>query len=269
MARSKMTPKPGRIDLPAHDVEACRATDARPRLRCARGPLSPVRTTQAAAPSPNSAVATMLALVSWSMRKAAVQISIATRSTVEPGRARARRSAIARPETPPAQPSPNTGTRSTSDAEAHAAGNPRLEAGRGDAGRGDGDDGVDVARLAAGVGQRAARRVDEQSPARPRGRRRCAPASRDRRNTSRAASPCSACGCRRSRTPAPCARRRRSGGRRCGAPPPRHRTAAGDAAARHGRGRAAPRIGPVRSTSASFEWRDCPILGRNGACYQP
>ena len=57
----------------------------------------------------------MLALVSWSMRKAAVQISIATSSTVEPGRARARRSAIAKPETPPAQPRPNTGTRSTSD----------------------------------------------------------------------------------------------------------------------------------------------------------
>ena len=77
-------------------------------------PASPVRTTQAAAPSPNKAVATMLAALSWSMRKAAVQISMATISTVEPGRARARRSAMASPLTPPAQPSPNTGTRSTS-----------------------------------------------------------------------------------------------------------------------------------------------------------
>jgi len=49
------------------------------------------------------------------MRKAAVQISIATSSTVEPGRARARRLAMARPDTPPAQPRPNTGTRSTSE----------------------------------------------------------------------------------------------------------------------------------------------------------
>jgi hypothetical protein len=56
----------------------------------------------------------MFALVSWSMRKAAVQISIATSSTVEPGRARASRLAMASPETPPAQPRPNTGTRSTS-----------------------------------------------------------------------------------------------------------------------------------------------------------
>jgi hypothetical protein len=70
---------------------------------------------------------------------------------------------MARPDTPPAQPRPNTGTRSTSAAKAHAAGHPRLEAGRGDAGRGHGDDGVDVARLAAGVGERAARRIDEES----------------------------------------------------------------------------------------------------------
>ena len=77
-------------------------------------PLAPLCTTQAAAPSPNKAVATMLAAESWSMRKAAVQISIATSSTVEPGRARARRLAMARPDTPPAQPRPNTGTRSTS-----------------------------------------------------------------------------------------------------------------------------------------------------------
>ena len=77
-------------------------------------PVSPVRSTQAAAPSPNSAVATMLTLVSWSRRKAVVQISTATISTVEPGRAWASRLAIARPLTPPAQPRPKTGTRSTS-----------------------------------------------------------------------------------------------------------------------------------------------------------
>ncbi len=39
---------------------------------------------------------------------------MATKSTVEPGRPAASRAARARPETPPAQPRPKTGTRSTS-----------------------------------------------------------------------------------------------------------------------------------------------------------
>ncbi len=75
---------------------------------------SPERSTQAAPPSANRAVATMLAVVSSSSRKARVQSSMVTKSTVDPGRPAASREARCRPETPPAQPRPKTGTRSTS-----------------------------------------------------------------------------------------------------------------------------------------------------------
>jgi len=113
MARSKITPSPvGSTFQPMMSRLSGHRCSPAPSI--AAMPGAPARTTQAAAPSPNSAVATMLALVNWSRRNAAVQISIATTSTVAPGRARARRPAIARPVTPPAQPSPNTGTRSTS-----------------------------------------------------------------------------------------------------------------------------------------------------------
>ncbi len=56
----------------------------------------------------------MLAFVGRSPRNATVQTSTATISTFVPGCASARRQAIDRPETPPAQPRPNTGTRATS-----------------------------------------------------------------------------------------------------------------------------------------------------------
>ena len=57
----------------------------------------------------------MLAFVSSSWRTARVHNSKVTNSTLVPGRACASRAAIDRPDTPPAQPSPNTGTRDTSE----------------------------------------------------------------------------------------------------------------------------------------------------------
>src|ERR1700730_8385994 len=102
-----------RIDIPAHDVERV-GPGGWPTISTAAMPVSSARSTQAAAPSPNSADATIFALVKRSSRKAIVQISTANSSTTLPGRDCARREAIETPETPPAQPRPNTGTRSTS-----------------------------------------------------------------------------------------------------------------------------------------------------------
>ena len=70
--------------------------------------------TAAPAPSPNSAVAMMSAFCIRSMRNRSVQVSTATTSTRAPGRAAAISRAMDRPDTPPAQPRPNTGTRSRS-----------------------------------------------------------------------------------------------------------------------------------------------------------
>ena len=70
--------------------------------------------TTAAAPSPKSAVAMMSALSIRSMRNSSVQVSTATISTRAPGRAAASSRAMESPLTPPAQPRPKTGTRSTS-----------------------------------------------------------------------------------------------------------------------------------------------------------
>ena len=86
-----------------------------PELSICVAPPSPARRMIAAAPSPNRLMATMLALVSSSRRSASEQSSTATSSTLVPGRACARRAAIDRPETPPAQPRPNTGTRAMSE----------------------------------------------------------------------------------------------------------------------------------------------------------
>src|SRR6185437_5841479 len=86
-----------------------------PEFSMVVAPPSPARKIIAAAPSPNRLVATILALVSSSSRIASEQSSTATSSTLLPGRASARRDAIDRPETPPAQPRPNTGTRLTSE----------------------------------------------------------------------------------------------------------------------------------------------------------
>ena len=56
----------------------------------------------------------MSALPTSAVRSAMLQSSTVTNNTVESGAARARRAARLRPETPPAQPSPNTGIRWTS-----------------------------------------------------------------------------------------------------------------------------------------------------------
>ena len=71
-------------------------------------------TTAAAAPSPNKAVATIAAGSSLSSRIEIEQVSTVTNSQLLPGSAAARRAAVARPLTPPAQPRPKIGTRRTS-----------------------------------------------------------------------------------------------------------------------------------------------------------
>ena len=112
MARAKITPKPsGSTFQPMMSSVSSQVCSTAPST--AAMPPSVPRM-QAAAPSPNKAVATMFAFVSSSSRKASVHSSTATSSTIEPGRASARRAAIDSPETPPAQPRPKTGTRMTS-----------------------------------------------------------------------------------------------------------------------------------------------------------
>ena len=120
------------------------------------------RSTAAAAPSPNSAEEITSALVLRSLRKASEQVSTTTTSTTSPGSARASRAPSARPDTPPAQPSPNTGTRVADGSKAHLRGHARFQARRRDAGRGHGDDHVDVARVEAGAVERRARGAYEQ-----------------------------------------------------------------------------------------------------------
>ncbi len=84
-------------------------------------------------------------LVSLSSERASVQISTATRRTRLPGRPAASRDAIDRPDTPPR--AAETEHRNALDvvAKPHPPGDARLDARRGDAGRGDGHHGVDVA----------------------------------------------------------------------------------------------------------------------------
>ena len=83
-------------------------------------PLCPFRllfslvTHTAAAPSPNMADPIMSALRGVPAQNDTVQASTATISTFVPSWAAAKSRAIARPETPPAQPSPKTGMRITS-----------------------------------------------------------------------------------------------------------------------------------------------------------
>src|ERR1700737_3533786 len=114
MVRRKITPKPSGSTLqpmtPSVSGQRCS-----PAFSIRVAPPSPARKITAAAPSPNRLMATMLALVSWSWRTASEQSSIVTNSTLVPGRACASRDAIDRPEAPPAQPRPKTGTRITSD----------------------------------------------------------------------------------------------------------------------------------------------------------
>src|ERR1700755_3107100 len=114
MVRRKITPNPSGSTLqpmmPSVSGQRCS-----PAFSTCVAPPSPARSTIAAAPSPNRLTATILALVSSSWRSASEQSSMATSSTLVPGRDCARREAIDKPEAPPAQPRPNTGTRVTSD----------------------------------------------------------------------------------------------------------------------------------------------------------
>ena len=113
MARSKITPRPcGSTDQPM--MSKVFGHMCWPLISISAIPPSPVRSTEAAAPSPNKAVATMFALVSSSSLNDSVHSSTATTSTTLPGRDCAMREAIDKPVTPPAQPKPKTGTRSIS-----------------------------------------------------------------------------------------------------------------------------------------------------------
>jgi hypothetical protein len=113
MARAKITPKPcGSTSQPMRSSVSGQVYS--PEASISARPPSPARNTQAAAPSPKRAVATMLALVRLSGREASVHSSMTTSRILVPGRASAKRAAIENPDTPPAQPSPNTGTRVTS-----------------------------------------------------------------------------------------------------------------------------------------------------------
>ena len=77
-----------------------------------------------------------------------------------PGSARASRAAIERPETPPAQPRPNTGTRFTPGAKPSSPCSRAFQARRGDAGGGDGDHRAHVRGGHPGVRQRLARGLE-------------------------------------------------------------------------------------------------------------
>src|SRR5579859_6265378 len=113
IARSKITPRPcGSTDQPM--MPRVSGQRCWPLISTSAMPGSPARNTQAAAPSPNNAVATMLALVKVSVRNASEQSSTATSNTTVPGRDSASREAIESPDTAPAQPRPKTGTRSIS-----------------------------------------------------------------------------------------------------------------------------------------------------------
>ena len=238
MARSKITPKPASSTLPAHDVEGVGPGVLGRGLDLQRGPPSPARTTAAAAPSPNRAVATMLTLLSSSSRNDRVQSSITTSSTLRPGWARASRAARPRPETPPGAAQAEHRGALHVGAKAHGDAGARLQARRGDAGGGDGDDGVDVAAFQAGGLERPAGGRLEQRGRRPRDRRRCARASPgaevpfDRLRQPRGSR------CRRWRTPRPSPRTRRSGGRTGRGRPPPRRPASPRTAARRWRARA-------------------------------
>ena len=92
------------------------------------------------------AVATIAAGSSLSRRMEIEQVSMVTNSQRLPGSAAARRAAVARPLTPPAQPSPKIGTRRTLSRRPMPRPDAGVEAGRRDTGRRDGDDPVDLGR---------------------------------------------------------------------------------------------------------------------------
>jgi hypothetical protein len=99
------------------------------------------------------------------------------------GLAEARRAAVASPLTPPAQPRPNSGTRRRRAKPSRR--DARFEAGRRDAGGGDGDDAVDLGRARAGLAIALRAASSNRRSAATRGRGRCAPPSRAAARTSR------------------------------------------------------------------------------------
>ena len=184
--------EPGILDPPAHDAQRVGPQFLARRFDGARNPRLRADTTAAAAPSPNNAVATIAAGSSLSRRIEIEQVSTVTNSQWVPGSATARRAAVARPVTPPAQPSPNTGTRRMSgrspSRDAHAG----IEAGGGNPGGGDGDHAVDIAWLKSGLVDRLGARLPGTSRRPPRDKDGCAPASHGSRRTSRSERRCCA-----------------------------------------------------------------------------
>ena len=213
MARSNTTARPGILDPPAHDVERvgphslAGAGNGRDTL------LARPATTAAAAPSPKMAVATIAAGSSLSRRMAIEQVSMVTNSQRLPGSAAARRAAVARPLTPPAQPIPKIGTRRTSVAKADRRAVAGLDAGRGDAGGRNHHHAVDVATASVPPARSPAWRLRGTRRRMHPDRAGCVPSSHDGLRTSRSARRCGAGQCRHCRTrppagrTAPCARR--------------------------------------------------------------
>ncbi len=107
-------PKAYGIDRPAHDVERARPGVLGRRLQLAATPRA---ASPAKRPPPHhrrkGPKKSRLLLFRDRDAGVSVQSSITTTSTTSPGSARASRAPSAKPETPPAQPRPNTGTRIT------------------------------------------------------------------------------------------------------------------------------------------------------------
>ena len=112
-------------------------------------PPSPARTTAAAAPSPNKAVATIAAGSSLSRRIEIEQVSTVTNSQLVPGSAAASRPAVAEAADPAGAAEPEHRHPPDIAAKPDPRPDPRLEAGGGDAGGRDGDDAVDLRRRQA------------------------------------------------------------------------------------------------------------------------
>ena len=122
----------------------------------------PARSTAAAAPSPNNADEITSALVPRSVRDVSVHNSTTTTRMTSPGSARASRLPNVRPDTPPAQPRPNIGTRMTEGRNPISGPTRASMLGVAIPGGGYGHDDIDIARRHARLGERRARRPYEQ-----------------------------------------------------------------------------------------------------------